>query len=391
MRYILSLTFITFLLFPSLSFGFNLSDLFKNTTISLFQSKCIASCFGFDEDDYDQLIETNKCINCSLRNANLKEVNLSEANLKGADLSEADLSGANLKGANLTKAILGGANLTGANLSSANLTRASLGGANLTGANLTRADFTSARLSWANLTDAKFNQTNLNWASLRDANLFGVDVTQMSFKTKNISYPPKIISDELRKRNLAEEKRKAEQKQKSEEAELKRKEKERQKAEEQHEADKKKFAQKNNAKNAPINRDALTVKGISVGMSVHQSKNRLIERGYTCVNNANHYACYLGNADIIIGENGIDFSCENFNLCGYKLHEAAGFLNAHFQFPSGIDYDPEISLMLDEDIPRYCGRGKVGDILCVRALPFFIPITVTLRKGALTDGGVSFD
>ena len=174
-------------------------------------------------------------------------------------------------------------------------------------------------------------------------------------------------------------------------AEQKRKEKERQKAEERHEAEKKKFAQRNNAKNAPINHDALTVKGISVGMSVHQSKNRLIERGYTCINNANHYACYSGNAEIIIGENGIDFSCENFNLCGYKLHEAAGFLNAHFQFPSGIDYNPEISLMLDEDIPRYCGRGKAGDILCVRELTFIIPITVTLRKGSITDGGVSFD
>jgi len=219
-----------------------------------------------------------------------------------------------------------------------------------------------------------------------------MDETLSLAPTISVKPRGRLSDDAVIQLTPAEEARKAEeQRKKADAAEQKRKEKERQKAEERHEAEKKKFAQRNNAKNAPINHDALTVKGISVGMSVHQSKNRLIERGYTCVNNANHYACYSGNAEIIIGENGIDFSCENFNLCGYKLHEAAGFLNAHFQFPSGIHYNPEISLMLDEDIPRYCGRGKAGDILCVRELPFFIPITVTLRKGSITDGGVSFD
>ena len=56
-----------------------------------------------------------------------------------------------------------------------------------------------------------------------------------------------------------------------------------------------------------------------------------------------------------------------------------------------MDYDPEMLLLADGEIPRYCGRGKAGDILCVKKLSMLIPLSVTLRKGSISEGGVSFD
>ena len=61
-----------------------------------------------------------------LRNADLSNADLFGANLRNADLSNADLFGANLRGANLRGADLFGANLRDANLSNANLREASI-------------------------------------------------------------------------------------------------------------------------------------------------------------------------------------------------------------------------------------------------------------------------
>ena len=64
-----------------------------------------------------------------------------------------------------------GADLRDANLRDANLTGADLTGADLRDANLTGADLTGADLRWANLTDA-----NLCWANLTEINLRGADL-----------------------------------------------------------------------------------------------------------------------------------------------------------------------------------------------------------------------
>ena len=45
----------------------------------------------------------------------------------------------------------------------------------------------------------------------------------------------------------------------------------------------------------------------------------------------------------------------------------------------------------DGEIPQYCGRGKAGDVLCIKELSMLVPITITLRKGSIDKGGVSFD
>ena len=88
--------------------------------------------------------------------ANLREADLSEANLYGANLREANLSEANLYGANLRKADLSWAylclidlrkaDLSEANLYGANLRKADLSEANLYGANLRKADLSCAYL-----------------------------------------------------------------------------------------------------------------------------------------------------------------------------------------------------------------------------------------------------
>jgi uncharacterized protein YjbI with pentapeptide repeats len=64
------------------------------------------------------------------------------------DLREADLSGANLSRANLRIVDLSNADLSGANLTDANLLRTDLSGANLTVANLSRADLSNATMGW---------------------------------------------------------------------------------------------------------------------------------------------------------------------------------------------------------------------------------------------------
>ena len=138
MKYLLSLTFITLLLFPSLS-------------------------FGFDQENLDRLKKTNECAGCDL---------------SGANLGNTDLFGANLEGANLKRANLRGANLGGANLKWAKLTEA-----DLSDANLTEADLSDATLSGAtNLIGA-----NLKWAKLGGANLYGANITEADLESANLT------------------------------------------------------------------------------------------------------------------------------------------------------------------------------------------------------------
>ncbi len=71
-----------------------------------------------------------------LRDADLSAADLRCANLRSADLRDADLSAADLRCADLRSADLSDANLRSANLRSADLRSADLSGANLHGANL---------------------------------------------------------------------------------------------------------------------------------------------------------------------------------------------------------------------------------------------------------------
>ncbi|WP_138505171.1 pentapeptide repeat-containing protein [Nostoc sp. PA-18-2419] len=134
----------------------------------------LLACFGFtgqtfasNVQDLEQLKATKTCPRCDLSGADLTQLNLSGAVLRGANLSGATLSQVNLTNADLT-----GANLEGAILNSANLSGASLTGANLKSASLEKADlsyagFMSTNLEAANLKDAKLLYTNFRAANYR--------------------------------------------------------------------------------------------------------------------------------------------------------------------------------------------------------------------------------
>ncbi len=99
-----------------------------------------------------------------LRGADLSGAHLRDADLRGADLRDADLSGAHLRGADLSGADLRGAGLSGANLRDADLSGADLRGAGLSGANLRDADLSGADLSGADLSGASLVDADLSGA-----------------------------------------------------------------------------------------------------------------------------------------------------------------------------------------------------------------------------------
>ena len=76
------------------------------TALTVAATMFASSASAFDPDDVQKLRDTNVCLSCDLRGANLEGANLGVANLFGANLTVANLEGANL----------GGANLEGANL-----------------------------------------------------------------------------------------------------------------------------------------------------------------------------------------------------------------------------------------------------------------------------------
>jgi hypothetical protein len=79
-----------------------------------------------------------------LRESDLREAYLRNADLSGTDLSNADLSGANLNSADLSVTFLRGADLSGAFMPDADLSYADLSGADLSGAFLPGADLSDA-------------------------------------------------------------------------------------------------------------------------------------------------------------------------------------------------------------------------------------------------------
>jgi uncharacterized protein YjbI with pentapeptide repeats len=104
--------------------------------------------------------------------------NLCNANLRGVQLNEADLVGAELNKANLSYAQLNKADLVGAELNKANLSYAQLNKADLVGAELNKADLGGVQLNEANLFGAQLNKANLPGVQLNKANLFGAGLNK---------------------------------------------------------------------------------------------------------------------------------------------------------------------------------------------------------------------
>lgn len=111
--------------------------------------------YAFKQTDLDKLLATKQCQWCDLRNADLSDAQLSGAQIANTNLSGANLSGADLSDVNLSGAVMSGANLHNANLSGAYLSGAKLNNANLSGADLSDANFSGANLSGATWKDGR--------------------------------------------------------------------------------------------------------------------------------------------------------------------------------------------------------------------------------------------
>jgi uncharacterized protein YjbI with pentapeptide repeats len=117
---------------------------------------------------------------------NLGGADLRDTNLTGANLSFVDLGGANLNGANLSSANLKRANLGHTNLSETDLSGANLETANLEYANLRKADLTGARLDTSYLNSAQLDGTILRGVILTQASLEGTDLRNTDLKDVNM-------------------------------------------------------------------------------------------------------------------------------------------------------------------------------------------------------------
>jgi uncharacterized protein YjbI with pentapeptide repeats len=114
-----------------------------------------------------------------LRNVNWSQAYLSDANLSGADFLEADLSGAYLVGTNLSGAFLGQVNLSDAFLLGADLSDAILRAADLSYTNLVGVNLSGAYLLEADLSGADLSGANLKGAT-------GVTVEELEKQTKSL-------------------------------------------------------------------------------------------------------------------------------------------------------------------------------------------------------------
>jgi uncharacterized protein YjbI with pentapeptide repeats len=123
----------------------------------------------------------------SLVLANLKRLNLGEADLRNADLRGANLSKAYLSGTNLMSADLTGANLGGADLFSANLNSTDLSMAYLRGATLNGADLRSCKLNEADVREADLSNVNLNVSDMMGADLRGAKLGKARLLGANLS------------------------------------------------------------------------------------------------------------------------------------------------------------------------------------------------------------
>jgi uncharacterized protein YjbI with pentapeptide repeats len=128
------------------------------------------------DDVLRRILRGERMDRADLRNLDLSKANLGgglfdRADLEGSNLEGSDLTGAAMKRASLREAYLVGANLTNANLENADLEGAKLERAILRGTNLTRANLEGANLTNADLTGATLSYAQLATAKLGNANL----------------------------------------------------------------------------------------------------------------------------------------------------------------------------------------------------------------------------
>jgi len=117
----------------------------------------------------------------------LREANLSGAELVRAEFSNANLAGADLSGANMEKAAATRADFSGADLSNANLASAEFSRSNFTRANVTGAEFNASEMNRSDFTEADLTGANMAKAELARVILIDAVVSGVSFGYSNLS------------------------------------------------------------------------------------------------------------------------------------------------------------------------------------------------------------
>lgn len=124
--------------------------------------------------------------NANLQNADFRNANLQNVNLQNAVLQNADLRRTNLQNAVLKEAKLQHANLMDANLPFIDLEEANLQKARIVNANLLRADLYGADLREADLEDADLREAYLGGANLQKAILVGASLIDANLNDANL-------------------------------------------------------------------------------------------------------------------------------------------------------------------------------------------------------------
>lgn len=133
------------------------------------RSALLSGHYELDQDSEGLIIPLPDAVN--LQGAQLEQITLEGARLRGAYLS-----GANLTEAILTRVDIQGAELSGARLEKANLSNATLCGAELNSATLNGCNFENANLSRADLQLADLNDCFLIGANLENTILVGANL-----------------------------------------------------------------------------------------------------------------------------------------------------------------------------------------------------------------------
>jgi uncharacterized protein YjbI with pentapeptide repeats len=178
--------------------------------------------FWFAQVDLSGITYTGNLSGIDLRDADLSGANLCGANLNGADLRDARLTATNLESAQLVGCDLRGARLDNANLKYANLeggrldipdasditlrradrfmrrhatTVTSLQNACLVGANLNRIQGERLCAEQANFAGAKLRSANVPSANLRAARFNGAECTGANFRGASFDFASLVAAD----------------------------------------------------------------------------------------------------------------------------------------------------------------------------------------------------
>ncbi len=136
---------------------------------------CLRGAYGFIQEDFSKAVDTLKCQNCDLSNADftgkkLAGIDIEQSNLSSSKLINADLSILKQEKRNVPS------NLQRVNFMDADLSGANLEGAKLNGAYLKRTIFKNANLKDADLSEAIIKDADFDGANL-DGTIFPVSFT----------------------------------------------------------------------------------------------------------------------------------------------------------------------------------------------------------------------